>query len=205
MLVYNLRTLCRNANSRTDRWYNGNRYTVCAISFSTPQIAASAGKIAGTAFCHETNSGRNVKPTLTILSNSTNTRDTEVQSTYFAITSIRHSKRNCPNSNTWFRCIMRNISRRCETYLASGRQHFEARIWNKLSLTVRGIRTSRPASGGRTSHALKYRDSFRVETGIKDTPCSLLFKATQGVVHHMGSFKYCKRAGSYTEVWVLLE
>lgn len=98
MLVHHLRPLCRTANSRTDSWWKGNRSTVCAISFSTPQIAVSAGKIAGTAFCHEANSGRNIKLALTILSSSINTTDTEVQSTYFAITSIRHSKRNCPNS-----------------------------------------------------------------------------------------------------------
>jgi len=32
-----------------------------------------------------------------------------------------------------------------------------------------------------------------------------LFKATQGVVHHIGSFKYGNRSGGYTEVWVLLD
>ena len=54
--------------------------------------------------------------------------------------------------------------------------------------------------GGRTSHALNYRECFRVKTGIKDTPCTLLFKAAQGVVHHIGPFKYGNRAGGYTEV-----
>jgi hypothetical protein len=56
----------------------------------------------------------------------------------------------------------------------------------------------------RTSHALKYRGSFPVETGIKDTPCSLLFQATQGIVHNIGSFKHENRPGGCREVGYFL-